>query len=316
MRGDVSELDVAQAKMLLADTQASIPRVESSLRKAQNALAILMGVLSGQLPEMLNGSAKIPAVAETVVIDIPTNLLRRRPDIRLAELQIATQSPRIGIAKADLYPQFFLFGSLGWGSSDADSVSGGNDLVDIFSYKSLFWSAGPGFNWEIFNYGRTKNRVRVEDARFQQLVVNYKNTVLNAQREVEDAMVAYVKSREEERFLKDSVTAADRSVELSLLQYREGLVDYQRVLDSQRFLADQTGRLTEVTGQGQVITNLVAAYKALGGGWQRVEGDEILSEENRDEMIESTDWGGLLEPEKLELPVDDKGNLGRQRPDW
>ena len=127
-------------------------------------------------------------------------------------------------------------------------------------------------------------------------------------------MVAYVKSREEERFLKDSVTAADRSVELSLLQYREGLVDYQRVLDSQRFLADQKGRLTEVTGQ--VSTNLVAAYKALGGGWQRVEGDEILSEENRDEMIERTDWGGLLEPEKLELPVDDKGNLGRQRPDW
>ena len=183
-KGDVSELDVAQAKMLLADTQASIPRVESSLRKAQNALAILMGVLSGQLPEMLNGSAKIPAVAETVVIDIPTNLLRRRPDIRLAKLQIATQSPRIGIAKADLYPQFFLFGSLGWRSSDADSVSGGNDLVDIFSYKSLFWSAGPGFNCDIFNYGRTKNRLRVEDARFQQLVVNYKNKVLNTQREV------------------------------------------------------------------------------------------------------------------------------------
>jgi len=128
--------------------------------------------------------------------------------IPLAELQIATQSPQIGIAKADLYPQFFLFGNIGWRSSDANSVSGQNSLGDIFSYKSLFWNAGPGFNWNILNYGRIRNSVRVEDARLQQLVVTYKNTVLNAQREVEDAMVAFTRSKEEERFLKDSVTAA------------------------------------------------------------------------------------------------------------
>ena len=312
--GAVSELDVTQAKSLLSDTQALVPRLESSLRRAQNALAILLGVLPGTLTEMLIGLAEIPVASEAVIIDIPNNLLRRRPDIRLAELQIATQSPQIGIAKADLYPQFFLFGNIGWRSSDTNSVSVQNSLGDIFSYKSLFWNAGPGFNWNILNYGRIRNSVRVEDARLQELVVNYKDTVLNAQREVEDAMVAFTRSKEEERFLKDSVTAAQRSVELSLLQYREGLVDYQRVLDSQRFLATQEERLTEVSGQ--VSTDLVATYKALGGGWQIREGEEIVSAENRNEMIERTSWGGLLDPEELELPVDAKDRRDWQWPDW
>jgi NodT family efflux transporter outer membrane factor (OMF) lipoprotein len=312
--GAVSELDVAQAKSLLTDTQALIPRLESSLRQAQNALAILLGVLPGELKDLLNGPMDIPVAAETVVIDLPNNLLRRRPDIRLAELRVATQSPQIGIAKADLYPQFFLFGNIGWRSTDATSVSGQNALGDIFSYKSLFWNAGPGFNWDILNYGRIRNSVRVEDARFQQLVVTYKNTVLNAQREVEDGIVAYTRSREEERFLKESVSAAKRSVVLSLLQYREGLVDYQRVLDSQRFLANQSDRLTIVSGQ--VGTNLVATYKALGGGWQIREGEEILSAENRNEMIERTSWGGLLDPEGLEWPVDEKDRRDWQWPDW
>ena len=312
--GAVSELDVAQAKLLLNDTQALIPRLESSLRRAQNALAILLGVLPGGLKEMLDGPIEIPVAAEAVIIDIPNNLLRRRPDIRLSEFRIASQSPQIGIAKADLYPQFFLFGTIGWRSSDADSVSGDHSLDDIFSDKSLFWSAGPGFNWDILNYGRIRNRVRVEDARFQQLVVVYKNTVLNAQREVEDAMVTFTRSKEEERFLKDSVTAAQHSVDLSLLQYKEGLVDYQRVLDSQRSLATQADRLTEVSGQ--VGTNLVATYKALGGGWQIREGEEILSSENRNQMIERTNWGGLLDPEELESTVDDKDRQDWRWPEW
>ena len=312
--GAVTELDVTQAKSLLRDTQASVPRMQSSLRKAQNALTILLAVLPGELNEILNGPVVIPAVPEIVTIDIPNNLLRRRPDIRLAELRIATQSPQIGIAKSALYPQFFLFGSIGWRSSDATSIFGQSVLGDIFSYKSLYWSVGPGFNWDIFNYGRIRNRVRVEDARLQQLVVTYENTVLNAQREVEDAMVAFVRSKEEEGFLKDSVSEAERSVELSLLQYREGLVDYQRVLDSERFLATQSIRWTEVSGQ--VSTNLVATYKALGGGWQIREGEEVLSPGNRNQMIERTNWGGLLDPEGIQLPLDEKDRQDWQWPDW
>ena len=150
--------------------------------------------------------------------------------------------------------------------------------------------------------------MRVEDARFQQLVVNYKRTVLTAQKEVEDAMVAYTRSMEEQRFLKASVDTTERSVYISLIQYREGIVDYQRVLDSQRFLATQTDRLTKVSGQ--IGTNLVATYKALGGGWELREVDTMLSDENRDEMIERTNWGGLLDPEKLETEIKDKDDLG------
>ncbi|MFH1981366.1 MAG: efflux transporter outer membrane subunit [Pseudomonadota bacterium] len=312
--GAVSELDVAQAQMLLKDTQSLIPRFESSLRQSQNALATLLGVLPGELKEMLNGPARIPAAAETVIVDVPNNLLRRRPDIRLTELRVASQSPQIGIAKADLYPHFYLFGTIGWRSSDATSVSGQNDLGDIFSEKSLFWSAGPGFSWDFLNYGRIRNRVRVEDARLQQLVINYKNTVLNAQREVEDAMVAFARSKEEERFLKESVSAAQRSVAISSLQYKEGATDYQRVLDSLRFLATQADRLTEVSGQ--VGQHLVATYKALGGGWQLREGEEILSEKNRGEMTARTSWGGMLDPEGLRLPVDDSTRADWQWPDW
>jgi NodT family efflux transporter outer membrane factor (OMF) lipoprotein len=308
--GAVSELDVAQAKSLLYETQALIPRLESGLRQAHNALAILLGVLPGTLEKNLNGPAEIPIADDAAIIDIPNNLLRRRPDIRLSEAQLAAQSPQIGIAKADLYPQFFLFGTIGWRSSDVSN----NSLGDIFSYKSLFWNAGPGFNWNILNYGRIRNRVRVEDARFQQLAVSYKNTVLNAQREVEDAMVAFTRSKEEERYLKESVIAAGRSVELSLLQYKEGLVDYQRVLDSQRILASQSDRMTEVSGQ--VGTNLVAAYKALGGGWQIREGKEIISVENKNEMIKRTSWGGLLDPKEVDHPVKDNAPRDWYWPDW
>ena len=312
--GTVSELDVAQAKSLLYDTQALIPRLESGLRQAQNALAILLGVLPGTLEENLNGQTGIPVAEEAAIIDIPNNLLRRRPDIRLSEAQLAAQSPQIGIAKADLYPQFFLFGSIGWRSTDANSLVSNNSLGDIFSYKSLFWNAGPGFNWNILNYGRIRNRVRVEDARFQQLAVSYQNTVLNAQREVEDAMIAFTRSKEEERYLKESVIAAERSVQLSLLQYREGLVDYQRVLDSQRILANQSDRMTEVSGQ--VSTNIVAAYKALGGGWQIREGKEIISAEYKNEMIKRTSWGGLLDPKEIEQPVNEKDRRDWYWPDW
>ncbi len=312
--GVVSELDVAQAQMLLSDTKALVPQLDSDLRQAQNALAILLGLLPGDLQEMLDGPPEIPTAVETVILDIPTNLLRRRPDIRLSESRLAAQSPQIGIAKSNLYPQFFLFGSIGWRSTDAVTDYGENSLSDLFSNDSLFWNAGPSFNWDILNYGRIKNRVRVEDARLQQLVVSYKNTVLNAQREVEDAIVAFARSKEEERFLKESVGAAKRSVDISSIQYREGTTDYQRVLDSQSFLTTQADRLAAISGQ--VGTNLVAIYKALGGGWQLRQGGKILSEENKKEMIERTSWGNLLEPEDHEIENIDQVNPDWRRPDW
>jgi NodT family efflux transporter outer membrane factor (OMF) lipoprotein len=313
--GDVSELDVAQAKSLLGDTQSSIPALERSLRQAKNALAILLGILPAEVDSLLAGKPEIPVATDQVIVDIPADLLRRRPDIRLAELRVATQSPQIGIAKADLYPRFFLFGTIGWQATDSRNLTGpDNSISDIFDSKSLYYTAGPGFSWDILNYGRIRNRVRVEDARFEQVVVNYKNTVLRAWQEVEDALVGFLRTREEAQFLLDSVEASRRSVEISLLQYREGLVDFQRVLDTQRFLTLQSDRWTAV--KGSVTTNLVAMYKAMGGGWQIRAGQDFIAPAVRDEMAERTNWGGLLKPEQAET-VSAEEDRGRWRwPDW
>jgi NodT family efflux transporter outer membrane factor (OMF) lipoprotein len=316
--GDVSELDVTQARSLLRNTQALIPRLESGLRQSKNGLAILLGVLPSEIGEMLGPPGTIPEVSSEVFVDIPAELLRRRPDIRLAELQLATQSARIGIAKADLYPHFTLFGSVGLATSSGTATKAGgtdgSDLGDLFESDSLTWSTGAGLSWDIFNYGRIKNRVRVEDARFQQLVVNYEDTVLRAFQEIEDAMVAFLRAQEEEKFLLDSVKASQRSVDLSLLQYREGLTDYQRVLDTQRFLTDQSDVLTATSGD--VVLNLVALYKALGGGWQTRVGEAYVSPANRELMRKRTDWGKLLEPEKLQPPASPEERNDWRRPDW
>ena len=313
--GDVSELDVAQARSLLGDTQASIPALERSLRQAKNALAILLGILPAEVDRLLTGAPEIPVIADQVIVDIPADLLRRRPDIRLAELQVATQSPQIGIAKADLYPRFFLFGTIGWQATDSSNLVGpDNSISDIFDSKSLYYTAGPGFSWDILNYGRIRNRVRVEDARFEQTVVNYKNTVLRAWQEVEDALVGFLRSREEEQFLLDSVEASRRSVDISLLQYREGLVDFQRVLDTQRFLTLQSDRYTAV--KGSVATNLVAMYKAMGGGWQIRAGQDFIAPVVREEMAERTNWGGLLKPEQAETVSADEDRSRWRLPDW
>ena len=315
--GDVSELDVQQARALLGDTQASIPRLESNLRQAKNALATLLGRLPGEIDELLSTESAIPAVPPEVAVGIPSELLRRRPDVRLAERRIAAQSARIGVAKADLYPHFVLVGSIGLRASDAALTAagfpGGSEFSDLFDSESIEWFVGPAFTWDILNYGRIKNRVRVQDARFQQLAINYQNTVLKAAREAEDAMVGFLRAQEEQGFLSSSVAAAARSVELSMIQYREGLVDYQRVLDTQRFLAQAQDLLTATTGS--IAVNLVAMYKALGGGWEIRVGRDFVPQDIKEEMKIRTNWGRLLSPEEAEPPSNQERMKWRW-PDW
>jgi len=315
--GDVTELDVAQAGALLSNTRASIPRLEARLRQAMNALAQLLGLLPGDVAGMLEGPGSIPTMSSEVALGVPAELLRRRPDIRLAEAQVAAQSPRIGVAKADLYPHFSLFGSLGLRSSDASLTAAGfprsSSLSDLWNSDSIEFFGGAGFSWDILNYGRIRNRVRVQDARFQQLVVNYKNTVLRAYQEVEDAIAAFLRSQEEVGFLMESAKAATRSVELSQIQYREGLVDFQRVIDSQRSQAQAQDLLTGT--EGSVAENLVAVYKALGGGWQIRLGKDFVPAETQEEMRKRTNWGGLLSAEELKTPPDDQ-RMKWQRPNW
>jgi NodT family efflux transporter outer membrane factor (OMF) lipoprotein len=301
--GDVSELDVSQATALLKGTEASIPRLQADLRQAKNGLSILLGILPGESEGMLVGTKGIPTAPAEVAVGIPAELLRRRPDIRRAERSMAAQSARIGFVKADLYPHFILFGSIGFA---AESSS------DLFDSNSLEGFGGPAIRWDIFNYGRIKNRVRIQDARFQELVVNYQNTVLKAAQEVEDAMVAFLRTREEAKFLTESVKAYKRSVDLSMLQYREGLTDYQRVLDAQRFLTlAQEG---QIATKGSVVVNLVAMYKALGGGWETRIGKDFVPENIKKQMEERTDWGNLLTPEELKEPPEDPKLW--QGPDW
>jgi NodT family efflux transporter outer membrane factor (OMF) lipoprotein len=313
--GAVTELDVTQARALLRSTEATIPGFETDIRQAKNGLAILLGKLPGEIDDMLGGAGVIPEVPAEVTVGIPAELMRRRPDIRFAERQLAAQSALIGVAKADLFPHFSLFGSIGYTtSSSTGSRSNNAGLSEMFDSQSFNYSAGPSINWDLFNYGRITNRVRVEDARFQQLAVDYENTVLRAAQEVEDAMIGFLRSQDAVVFLADGVKASKRSVDLSLIQYREGLVDYQRVLDTQRFLSDQQDLL--VSTAGSVAFSLVGMYKALGGGWELREGKDIVPEEIKSEMRDRTNWGKLLAPEQLETEPSEEVRSVFNRPNW
>jgi NodT family efflux transporter outer membrane factor (OMF) lipoprotein len=315
--GDVTELDVAQARALLGDTQASIPRLEAQLRQAKNALAVLLGMLPGVVEPMLGEPGPIPAAPLDIAVGVPAELLRRRPDIRFAESRMAAQCSLIGVAKSDLYPHFSLLGSIGLSASNAAltfaGFPGGSSLSDIWDSDSLQYYGGIGFAWDIFNYGRIRNSVRVQDARFQQLVVNYKDTVLRAAQETEDGLSAFLRSQEEVVFLRESATAATRSVELSMIQYREGLTDYQRVIDTQRFQTQAQDLLTST--EGSVLINLIATYKALGGGWESRVNEDFVPAEIKKEMEERTNWGQLLTPANLEIPPE-RQKMNWRRPDW
>ena len=295
--GMVTELDVQQAIALLKMTQALVPRFGKNLQKAKHALSVLLGLPPGELPENLVDSRKVPMVPSQVVMGVPAELLRRRPDIRRAEMVAAAQCSLIGVAKADLYPHFTLIGSIGLRASKASFTKAGGDdgsnSSDLFSSNSLQLFAGPSIRWDIFNYGRLKNKVRVQDARFQQVIVQYQNTVLNAAREVEDAIAGFLRSQDENAFLESSVQASKRAVDISLLQYREGLVDYQRVLSAQSFLTRQQDQQTSASSL--VALNLVSLYKALGGGWQIRQEKGFVSKKIKEEMHRRTDWGDLLD---------------------
>jgi NodT family efflux transporter outer membrane factor (OMF) lipoprotein len=294
--GLVTELDVQQARSLLANTLSTIPGFQSEYRRFQNALSVLLGIPPQDLSERLHpeNGIGIPQPPIDVAVGVPAELLRRRPDVHRAELQAAAQSALIGVSKADLLPHFTLIGSIGLQASDSPlTAAGGSSFSDLFSSNSYTYFAGPSLTWDLFNYGRIRNQVRVQDARLQQLVIIYQNAVLNSAREVEDAMAGFIGDQVRARYLSDAVTASKRSVEMSSLQYGEGLADYQRVLDAQRGLTRDQDSLAIV--QGSVAINLVNMYKALGGGWQVRPYENFIKPETQQEMAERTDWGNLLE---------------------
>jgi NodT family efflux transporter outer membrane factor (OMF) lipoprotein len=291
--GATSELDVTQATALLETTRTSIPKLESSLQQSENALSTLLGQPTGSIQAVVAGAKGIPTAAADVIVSLPAELLRRRPDVRSAELLAIAQCARIGVAKADLYPRFVLFGSIGTeGLSGAEPHGSSLDFGNIFGAGSFFYSFGPRLIWPILNYGRLKNNIRVQDAQFQQTLVSYYNTVLKAAQEVEDALVGYLKSQEALVSAQKAVEAARRSVDLAIAQYREGAVDYQRVLDAERVQLQVENELTRT--QSAIATNRIALYKALGGGWEQRKGDLVVPQNMQTQMQERTDWGDLL----------------------
>jgi outer membrane protein TolC len=213
--------------------------------------------------------------------------------VRSAELTAVAQCDRIGIAKADLYPRFTLIGQVGTETtSSGGKASGNSSFTDLFGGGSLFYTLTAGVFWPILNYGRITNNVRVQDARFQQLLINYQNTVLRAAQEVEDGLIGFLRAQEAAVFQQNAVTAAEQSVKLSIVQYREGATDYQRVVDTQRSLLVEQNNLART--RSAIATNLIALYKALGGGWEMREGRAVIPDSVRAEMQGRTGWKDYL----------------------
>lgn len=281
--GAVSELDVTQARTLLESTLATIPQYQAEWQKSKNALSVLLGRPPGAIEALLRRPAGIPSAPKKVAIGVPANLLRRRPDVRAAELAAAGECARIGVAEAELYPRFVLLGEVSVQASDTRK---------LFAPHSLAYTLGPSFSWPILNYGQLTNNVRAQDARFQAALVNYEQTVLAAQREVEDGLIGYLKEQESAVNYQRAVEAALISVRLSMIQYREGAEDYQRVLDSQTSLLQVRNRLTET--RSSIALNLIGAYKALGGGWEIRNGKPVVPVEMQADMATRTNWGDLL----------------------
>ena len=291
--GEDSELDMQQAQTLLLSTKATIPGFEITLRQTRNALSTLLGKPPGAVDDLLTGERSIPTLPDKVEIGIPADLLRHRPDVRQAELQAMAQNARVGFAETDLYPRFSLIGSIGLTSGG----NGSSNFGDLFSSDALTYSFGPSFVWPFLNYDRIVNNVRVEDSRLQQALINYREVVLQASREAEDAMVALNGTQQEVKILIETVESARRSNNLSTLRYREGFSDYQRVLDSQQALFSQQQNL--VSSHGASVRSLIALYKALGGGWQDQTDLPLISEQSREQMDQRTNWGEILVPQDV-----------------
>jgi NodT family efflux transporter outer membrane factor (OMF) lipoprotein len=256
--GVVTDRDVEQAKQVLESTRASIPLLEQGRREANNALCVLRGMPPVDLTPELGATGTIPAVPPQVAIGAPANLLRRRPDIRSAERQLAAQSARIGVAESDLYPHLSLVGGLG-----VEAASSGH-LFD--TPASIIGFIGPTFRWDLLNYGRFENNIEAQQQRFEALTHLYRNAVLRASKEAEDSIASFMHSQQRAASLQLSRDAADRALQITLDQYREGTIDFTAVFLFQERLTEEEDALA--AARGDIATSLVALYRSLGGGWQ------------------------------------------------
>ena len=258
--GLADSLALKQAQYTMEQTKAGIPSIETSIEQVKNALAILVGEVPGTLEEKLTGKQPIPKISGTELIGVPANAIRQRPDIRQAERLLVAQLARKKSAQADLWPKFYLTGSIGteagnWGS--------------LFTGPAKLYSFLPQISWPIFHAGAIRNNIKVQGAIAEQLLAAYEQTVLSAVGEVRDSLSANVKEYERNESLKRGVEAAQTALDVANDKYANGLVDFTNVINAQRSLTALSEEY--VISEGQISTNAVKLFKALGGGWQPME---------------------------------------------
>ncbi len=288
--GETSELDMRQAATVYSQTEAEIPKLQHLLNQTKNALAVLLGLTPDEVDQHLKGPSCIPVAPAQVSTGIPRDLLRRRPDVRAAALTAASRSALIGVAKANMYPAFSLSGALGFSANNEAK----NSLSDIFLWQNRAAQAGASFVFPVLNYGRLINQVRAQDAAFEQAILNYQNTVLTAQQEVEDGISAFHNQQQVLANLMEAAQNAERSTQLSMIQYKAGETTFTTVLSTEQSQLSVEDALA--TAKGSVALGLISIYRALGGGWEIREGHDVVPDAVKEEMARRTDWGKMLEP--------------------
>lgn len=254
-----NQIVLKQALYSLESSRATLPDLRNSLNEAKNRLAILAGQVPGTLHELLKTKSAIPRTPPSIIVGIPADMVRRRPDIRKAERDYAAQTARIGVATADLYPKFTLSGSIGIESLD---------LVDVLAVDNNIWSIGPRVTWNIFDGGSIRRNIEVQSAIQEQYLSAYEQVVLTALEEVENGLTAYVEEQMRHQALLGAVEAAEQAQTLATSQYQAGLVDFALLLDTQRSTLSLRNDLAESDGRNG--ENLIRLYKALGGGWEYI----------------------------------------------
>jgi NodT family efflux transporter outer membrane factor (OMF) lipoprotein len=260
--GTATSVDVEQLRTLLEQTRSTIPALQIALGQANDTLCVLLGIpprdLEAQLgpgPEL--GSAPMPNTPVWVAAGIPADLLRRRPDIRSAERQVAAQSAQIGVAEADLYPTIFINGTIGYETSD---------LSKLFESRSFMGTITPNFKWNILNYGRVVNNVHLQEAKTQELIATYQNNVLTAAQQVQTALRSFLRSREQAEALSRSVKAAVAATTVQEKLFTDLKADVNRLYTLENTQLQEQDNLA--VAQGNVALNLISVYRALGGGWE------------------------------------------------
>jgi outer membrane protein TolC len=295
--GGSSERDVFQATNVLQQTQAAIPQLTIQLKQGQNALCVLLGIPPISLNAFLARSrGRIPVPPSTLAVGIPADLLRRRPDVRAAELAALAQNAQIGVAEAQLYPAISITGTFGGAASTAN----GHNLGQIVSSRGMTYAAGPAFQWNILNYGQITNDVRLQDAKLQQLLVDYQTTVLKAQQQVDDGISTFLQSRIQVGYLRRSADAARGALRIGTEQYEQGATDFTTVLTAEQNLFQAESSVA--IASANVALGATAIYRALGGGRQVREDSYFVTAATRDQMRARTNWGELLPPAGVPQP--------------